>query len=539
MVRLREGFGQLRMYKRFALGLPAHLRRRITIDEARAIVAERLVRREGNFLRMMERTVYARPSSPYRWLVDQAGIELGDLKATLRDCGLETTLGGLREAGVYVTFQEFKGSVPMVRNGRDFHPRPADFGNPLLGGSYEAESGGSTGTPRRVITDLANLLAQSPALMLFDDAHGLLGLPGGLWLEPLPASGLNGILSWAPYGAVPERWFTSLGRDYRRALRFRLANRAAFAIARAVGVKIPHPEYVPHDDTIRIARWAAGARDREGGSLLRTSVSRAVRVALAASEAGLDLTGVAITAGSEPPTVAKVGTILRSGARLATHYFSMEVGAIGMGCARPVDPNDQHFLSDHLAVITNPRAVPGFDRPVGPFHFTTLLPTARSILLNVETDDYGWIERRRCGCPLAEAGYDLHLRDIRSLRKLIGEGASLEGSEIEGILDELLPNRFGGTPLDYQFAEEEDDQGTSRLVLRVSPRIPVGDGRQLMAAVLDALRSGTDASRFTAAVWESSGTLQIRREEPKWTSRGKLLPLDARRVESRPRGEPQ
>jgi hypothetical protein len=302
-------------------------------------------------------------------------------------------------------------------------------------------------------------------------------------------------------------------------------------LARAVDVKIPHPEYVPLNDAIRIARWAVEARDRAGESLLRTSVGRAVRVALAASEAGLDLRGVAITAGSEAPTEAKVRNIVRSGARLATHYYSMEVGAMGMGCARPADANDQHLLSDHLAVITCPRSVPGFEHAVDAFHFTTLLPTARTIMINVETDDYGWIERRRCGCPLEDAGYSLHLRGIRSFRKLIGEGAALPGSEIEGIIEELLPRRFGGTPLDYQFAEEEDHQGMTRVVLRISPRIPVADERGVVVAVLDALRRGADASRFTAAIWESSGTLQIRREEPKWTSRGKLLQLDANRVD--------
>jgi hypothetical protein len=519
------------MYTRFALELPAHLRRRITLDEARSIVADRLAHREENFLRLIDRAVWARPASPYRWLLERASVEPQDLGGLVRGRGLDEALRVLREGGVYVTFEEFRASVPIVRDGRIFHQQPADFGNPLLAGTYEAESGGSTSTPRRVTTDLANLFGQSPALMLFDHAHGLLGLPTGLWLEPLPASGLNGILSWAPYGALPERWFTSLGRDYRRALRFRLANRAAVMLARAVDVKIPHPEYVPLNDAIRIARWAVEARDRAGESLLRTSVGRAVRVALAASEAGLDLRGVAITAGSEAPTEAKVRNIVRSGARLATHYYSMEVGAMGMGCARPADANDQHLLSDHLAVITCPRSVPGFEHAVDAFHFTTLLPTARTIMINVETDDYGWIERRRCGCPLEDAGYSLHLRGIRSFRKLIGEGAALPGSEIEGIIEELLPRRFGGTPLDYQFAEEEDHQGMTRVVLRISPRIPVADERGVVVAVLDALRRGADASRFTAAIWESSGTLQIRREEPKWTSRGKLLPLDANRVD--------
>ena len=61
---------------------------------------------------------------------------------------LERTLAALRQAGVYVTFEEFRGSTPLVRGGRVLHVQTADFGNPLLAGSHEMESGGSTGTAR-------------------------------------------------------------------------------------------------------------------------------------------------------------------------------------------------------------------------------------------------------------------------------------------------------------------------------------------------------------------------------------------------------
>lgn len=528
----------LPMYARFAFGLPSHLRRRITLDEARAIVADRLAHREENFLRLVDRAIWARPASPYRWLLARAGVEADDLRAMVARDGLEPALRALREAGAYVTFEEFKGSVPIVRDGRVLRQRAVDFGNPLLAASHEMESGGSTGTPRRVTTDLTDLFAQAPALMLFDDAHGFHGLPSAVWMGPLPESGLNGILSRISSGQVPERWFTPLGDEYRPALRFRLANRAALAIASSVGVRIPGPEHVPVDQAIRVALWAAEARDRAGASLLRTTVSRAVRVAVAARAAGLDMTGVAMTAGGEPPTETKAREILASGARLATNYFFTEVGAVGLGCARPADPNDQHFLADHLAVIAHRRGIPGFDRAVDAFHFTTLLPTARSILLNVESDDYGWIERRPCGCSLEKAGYEVHLRGIRSFRKLTGEGVTLVGSEMEKILEEVLPGRFGGTPLDYQFAEEEDGRGLTRLVLRASPWIPIESERELAAAVLDTLRKGTEASRQAAAVLLNAGTLEVRRAEPRWTRGGKLLPLDSDRRAPRSAGGP-
>jgi len=92
--------------------------------------------------------------------------------------------------------------------------------------------------------------------------------------------------------------------------------------------------------------------------------------------------------------------------------------------------------------------VPGSDITVDAFHFTTLLPTARKLLLNVESDDYGVVETRSCGGPLESYGYTEHLRQIRSFRKLTGEGVTLVGSEMLRILEEVLPARFGGSPLD-------------------------------------------------------------------------------------------
>lgn len=529
----------LRMCARFVTGLPRHLRRRITLDEARAIVTGRLAEREENFLHLAEWTIWARPTSPYRWLLEHAGVEAGDLRAMVRHGGLEPTLTELREAGVYVTFEEFRGSTPVVRGGRVLHVRAADFSNPLLAGSHETESGGSTGTARRVMTNLADLSAQAPALLLFHHAHEVVGLPMALWSEPLPASGLNSVLMRIPCGAIPERWFTSLGSDYRPALRFRVANRATLAIAHAVGVTIPRPEHLPFDNALEIARWACKARDRAGGSHVVTTVSRAVRIAVEAREAGLDLRRVTLSAGGEPPTDAKAREIRRSGARLATHYFFTEVGAVGLGCARSSDPNDQHFLADHLAMIAHPRTVPGSGQAVGAFHFTTLLPTARNILLNVESDDYGRTESRECGCPLGEVGYDLHVLGIRSFHKLTGEGITLVGSDLERILEETLPARFGGTPLDYQFAEEEDEGGRTRIVLVASPRLELPDEREVIAHILEAMGRTGDGGGLARAVLEGAGAVRVRRAKPRWTSRGKFLPLDPVLVSARRDGMDQ
>ena len=54
---------------------------------------------------------------------------------------------------------------------------------------------------------------------------------------------------------------------------------------------------------------------------------------------------------------------------------------------------------------------------------------------------------------------------------MTGEGMTLIGTDMVRILEEDLPRRFGGSPLDYQLMEEEDERGFTRLSLVVSPDV--------------------------------------------------------------------
>ena len=42
-------------------------------------------------------------------------------------------------------------------------------------------------------------------------------------------------------------------------------------------------------------------------------------------------------------------------------------------------------------------------------------------------------------------------------------------------MERVLPARFGGSPLDYQLMEEEDERGFTRLSLLVSPKLRIAD----------------------------------------------------------------
>ena len=524
--KARSAVSGTRKYARFLTGLRGFLRRRMTLAEAEEILRERIRCRGENFLRMLERGVFSHPESPYLALFETAGCAYADVEASVAKSGLEATLVDLRDAGVYVTFNEFWARGPIVRHGREIPVVWSSFENPLLSAAYRMSTGGSSGRPRSVEVDVEHLWARVPQQLVADTIQGFAGAPTALWFDGLPGNAPNTLLTRVPTDTVAERWFTPTAlRDARpffdfRAQRYRWTEASMLAVARLSGAKIPHPEAITLDRADVIARWVGDTLERHGRCGVKTMVSRAVRVCLAGEELGLDLTGLTISGGGEPPTPAKVQAIQRTGARFICNYHFQEAGAIGKQCMNPLDENDQHFMQDHLAMITRPRQVPGFDVTVDAFCFTTLLPTARKLMINVETDDYGIVETRACGCPWESFGLTTHLRDVRSFRKLTGEGVTLVGNDLVRIIEEVLPSRFGGSPLDYQFVEEEDDRSLTRMSLIVSPRVEIPDEQAVVEVVLD------EAARGSArALWKQAGTVRVQRREPIWTERGKLMPL--------------
>src|SRR6476660_9560296 len=83
------------------------------------------------------------------------------------------------------------------------------------------------------------------------------------------------------------------------------------------------------------------------------------------------------------------------------------------------------------------------------------------------------------------AGFPDHVRDIFSFRKLTGEGMTLVGSTMLRIMEDVLPTKFGGSALDYQLVEEEDENGFTRLTFVVSPNVGTVDEKDLIDTVLD------------------------------------------------------
>lgn len=97
------------------------------------------------------------------------------------------------------------------------------------------------------------------------------------------------------------------------------------------------------------------------------------------------------------------------------------------------------------------------------------------------------------------------------------------GSMLYELIEETLPARFGGGPLDYQLAEEEED-GVAKVKIVVSPRIGPIDEDAVKEAVMGAIRFSGPSNRM-ADSWEHAETLRVERREPYSTAASKLLPL--------------
>jgi hypothetical protein len=145
-------------------------------------------------------------------------------------------------------------------------------------------------------------------------------------------------------------------------------------------------------------------------------------------------------------------------------------------------------------------------------------------MLNVESDDYGILERRQCGCLMGELGYDLHFHTIRSYEKLTSEGMNFIGSDLIRLVEEILPNRFGGAPTDYQFLETEEN-GLPKVNLVVSPRVGRIAEDVVVGAVIDSLNAFPGSSDKYAERWREAGTLRVLRQEPSCTAASKVLAL--------------
>jgi hypothetical protein len=527
---MRENLEYLITFARFPFSLRRFLRHRLTMDDARRKLRDGMDHREENFLQIVERSIYGYPRSPYLALLKMAGCELGDLRALVRQRGLEGALRELRDAGVYTTYEELKGRKPIVRNRFTLPVTARDFDNPFARRDFDIRTGGSTGLAQSVNQNLDSIADEAPFRRLMFQAHGIFDAPLVLWSGFLPGVGFRAVLSSALMQQPIQKWFAPSGwRDSRYWYKYSPASLYMIGCLHALGYRVPFPQIVRIDRDHVVARHLHQLCRTNPACVLHATVSRALRVCLAAREQGLDLTRLVIWAGGEPATPAKIEQIRQSGARFISSYAMKEAGLIGYGCPNTTDATDVHLQQNTLALFSHPHKIESSNFTVPAFNITTLLNTASKILLNAQIDDYGIVEDRACGCEMGMHGCTTHLRDIHSYSKLVGEGVTLIGNEMIQILEQTLPARFGGSSLDYQLLEQEDERGLTRLYLLISPRVEIRDEQQVLAVMHQALSASSPMADAARTMWQHASTLQIRRQEPILTATGKLLPLHIQR----------
>jgi phenylacetate-coenzyme A ligase PaaK-like adenylate-forming protein len=322
------------------------------------------------------------------------------------------------------------------------------------------------------------------------------------------------------YQLAPLPWSVRLGGLYLAVL------------ARLAGQRLPLPRRCDLHQPERMAGWLVEQRRQGTEICLVSTVSVAVRVAAAATAAGLSLDGVTFYVRSEPYTEARQRTIVASGARAVSLYGCQEASSIGISCAAPQAPDDLHAFDSRYGLVQRSRQLGEGGPEIEALLVTTLSEHAAKTLLNVETGDSAEIERRDCDCKLGGLGLRTHLSNIRSFEKLTGEGMTFARTNLTQVVEAILPARFGGTSIDYQVVEEERPSGLPRLALRISPTVGPLDEEVVRAAFLETLAQDGELERYMAAFWKRANTIEIERRAPHVTPAGKVLPFQLVRARS-------
>jgi hypothetical protein len=506
---------------RFFPRLPSYVRHPLTSPEAHAILQRRRRQREADFLAVVRGAIYEHAASPYRPLLDAAGCTYGDLERLVHRDGVEEALRALYRGGVYLTVDEFKGRRPAIRSGATISVDPSQLRNPLAGAHVPGRSSGSRSAGTVVAFDLAFIRGCAVNSCLSLEARGGSGWLKADWETP-GGGGTFRLLKLSSFGAPASAWFSHI--DPRATALARWSARGLRWAGRLGGARLPAPRHAPLDAPLVIARWMADVLRAGAIPYLYTFASSAVRLAQAARDAGIELSGAQFLLMGEPTTAARLEVIRRSGADGLPRYGSIETGPIGYGCLAPKAPDDVHLFDDLHALIQ-----PGSDagvhgHPAHAIFVSSLRPAVPFVLLNVSMGDQATVEHRRCSCPMEALGWATHLRGIRSYEKLTTQGMTFLDTDVIRALEEVLPQRFGGAPTHYQLLEQEAEDGRPVLRLLVHPEVGPLDAAAVVETFLGAI-TPAGAGWQMSQIWRDADLLRVERREPLATRSGKILHL--------------
>jgi hypothetical protein len=245
----------------------------------------------------------------------------------------------------------------------------------------------------------------------------------------------------------------------------------------------------------------------------------------AAKERGIDLSGTKFSCAGEPITESKKREIESAGGTVFPKYIFSEGGYVGYGCFNPEFADEIHFFKDALALIQYQTDMSSTNESINAFLFTSLLPSTPKVLLNVENGDYGVMTSRKCGCYFEQLGFTEHIHSIRSFEKFTCCGMTLFTIDLIRLIEEILPLKFGGTSIDYQILEEEDNDSQTYMTIVARPELGDLDDGAIIEVVLNEIRKGNDAYRMAAELWSQNQTIRVKRMNPVTTPGTKLFPV--------------
>ena len=473
--------------------------------------------REERFLANLETAVFSCPASPYLQLLEAAGCEPGDVRRLVRREGIESTLDHLRRAGVFVTWEEFKGWKPLCRGSQTFAVRERDFDNPVVREHYTATSGGTSGRPVRVRIDIEELAEAAVNWAICFAAHGWKDRPLVFW-TPGHSGFASRYLKCMKFGFPYLKWFRMTRPDNPAdSLRASLLHHTLRFLT-----GLPAPEQAPLDRAPVVLRFLLRLLEEGDKPIVNTTPSAACRLARLAGDRRRSLSGVAFLLGAEPVTRVRRRIIESSGAVAVPTYGTSEAGWIGAQFPEAREADEVSVFRDAYAVIQRPDSESS--APVGhPILFTGLRRASPKVLLNTEIGDSAVIGTN--SAPVTAPEYNVNLHTIRSFRKVTLWGTSFAVADLYHLVEETLPDRFGGGPHAYQLVEEEEPGGLTHLKLFISPEVGSVEETVVRQVFLAELRKQRHYYDSMVNLLSQADALRIERRSPIRTARGKLLPV--------------
>ena len=187
-----------------------------------------------------------------------------------------------------------------------------------------------------------------------------------------------------------------------------------------------------------------------------------------------------------------------------------------------------HLVCDLHAIIQAGAGGVEAGLPENAVLLTALHPGAPFCMVNLSMGDQAEVDEESCGCPFERLGWQPRVSHVRSFEKLTAGGVTFDDAAVARVLEETLPGRFGGSPVDYQLVEDESERGNPLLVLRVHPRVgPVPDG-EVLELLISGLGSGSPVHRLMERQLRKAVDVRVERSAPLITRSSKILHLHVR-----------